>query len=122
MVRELVRLFHRWTQKTPKLFNGLLTLPKRRLSRDDTFACMLLFHANIGPKIGRIGAVSNPEVAKHRKLGQKKSRKMLKHVIEIIKKLQGGHFACSFEWPDGCDGFDFSEVSRDETIDEVVTI
>ena len=34
---------------------------------------------------------------------------MLRHVIEIIKKLQGGHFACSFEWPDGCDGFDLQK-------------
>ena len=36
---------------------------------------------------------------------QKESRSMLRLVIEMIRRLQGPHFGCSFEWPDGCDGF-----------------
>ena len=36
---------------------------------------------------------------------QSLSRKMLKVVIMMIRKLRSPKFACSFEWPDHCDGF-----------------
>ena len=56
-------------------------------------------------KMSRITAAGSEEAQRRRTQKQSESRGMLRKVISVITELKGPLFACTFEWPDGCDGF-----------------
>ena len=91
---------------SPNIVDKIVSLARAETRKGKHVRMHVSLPCKAWSKLSRIAASRNEKAAKARLYAQNRSRKMLRHVLRVVQKLQGSHFACSFEWPEGCDGFD----------------